>query len=99
MLRAFTIALLLVAAQWACVRRGPALPQPRDVVEFAIPWENSFPSDVVVDDRGRVWFTDRMAQVVGRFDPETREFDRFELPTATSAPYGFVRGQIGRAHV
>lgn len=90
-----TILLLLAVAASSCVRRGPTLPQPTQVMEFAIPWENAFPSDIVVDDGGRVWFTDRMAQVIGRFDPRTRAFDRFELPTAKSAPYGFVRGPDG----
>lgn len=95
MLRRFVITFGVAIAVAGCVRRGPTLPEPAQVMEFVIPWEHAFPSDVIVDDRGRVWFTDRMAQVIGRFDPETRQFDRFDLPTAKSAPYGFVRGPDG----
>jgi virginiamycin B lyase len=78
-----------------CHTGGPRLPVPEPVREFTVPWENAFPSDAAVDAGGRVWFTDRLTHVIGRFDPETREFASFPTPTPRSAPYGMVAGPDG----
>lgn len=79
----------------ACASRvAPPMPLPAEVIEYVIPWSFAFPSDVVVDDAGRVWFTDRLGSGVGRLDPETGVIERFVAPTK-SAPYGFVNGPDG----
>jgi virginiamycin B lyase len=85
----------LAVAFTACAAPHPVQPLPSEVIEFPIPWESAFPSDVVVDDLGRLWFTDRMTHVIGRLDPEAGAFERFAPPTPKSAPYGFVRGPDG----
>jgi len=79
----------------ACRQARPALPEPLAVREWAVPWENAFPSDMALDDEGRVWFTDRLTHVIGRFDVETEEFVSIPTPTGGSAPYGMVRGPDG----
>lgn len=95
--RAFAGSVLSgVLALTACGgRAAPVLPEPIEVIEFEIPWEDAFPSDVAVDAEGRVWFTDRLISVIGRFDPETREFVSYPTPTPKSAPYGLVRTADG----
>jgi virginiamycin B lyase len=86
------IVVLTAVATAACGGRvAPGLPEPVEMIEFVIPWTDAFPSDVAVDDAGRVWFTDRLISVIGRFDPETGEFTSFPTPTPKSAPYGLVR--------
>lgn len=62
---------------------------------YEIPWENAFPSDVAVDDEGRLWFTDRLTHALGVFDPEARTFRRLATPTAKSGPYGLIRAPDG----
>ena len=93
--RALPAALLCLVLGPGCARRPPPLPSGGRIAHYAIPWPNAFPSDVAVDDRGRLWFTDRLTHALGRFDPEDRTFRRFETPTPRSAPYGLVRGPAG----
>ena len=85
----------VLACVSGCHGSRPALPVPQPVREFTVPWENAFPSDAAVDAGGRVWFTDRLTHVIGRFDPETQEFTSFPTPTPKSAPYGMVAGPDG----
>jgi virginiamycin B lyase len=80
----------------ACGRGGVRVPVLLSVEEHAIPWANAFPSDVVVDGDGVGWFTDRVAHVIGRFDPETGSFDSIATPTRNSAPYGLIMAPDGR---
>jgi virginiamycin B lyase len=89
---AVRLLLVAVAASAACQRVRPGLPSPSPVREFAIPWENAFPSDMAMDARGRVWFTDRLTHRIGRFDPRTSAFTSYPTPTPKSAPYGMVVG-------
>lgn len=79
----------------SCQRVRPGLPSPSPVREYAVPWENAFPSDMAVDSRGRVWFTDRLTHRIGMLDPETSEFTSQPTPTPKSAPYGMVAGPDG----
>jgi virginiamycin B lyase len=96
--RKTTIAWAILAAvggTTACRKAAPRLPQPIQVREWEIPWENAFPSDMALDGRGRVWFTDRLTHVIGRFDPETEEFVSMPTPSKGGTPYGMVRGPDG----
>jgi virginiamycin B lyase len=91
---------LVVVAVVACGRPQaagpvPGLPVITGVREYVIPWENAFPSDVVVDSAGRVWFTDRLVHGIGRFDPVTSEFTRYPTPTRRSTPYGLLAAPDG----
>ena len=90
LLVAIALAAAVTVAGAGCASRGPAGPRTFDMVEYAIPWSNAFPSDVVVDSAGRLWFTDRIAQVIGRFDPERETFDSIHPPTPQSTPYGLI---------
>lgn len=89
------LALALVPGLAGCSTRPPPLPSPNSIVLFEIPWAGAFPSDAVVDHRGRLWFTDRLTHALGVLDPETGEFRRLATPTPKSAPYDIVRGPDG----
>lgn len=91
----FVVVAALFGGGCGARQQAVALPEPLDVIEYVIPWADAFPSDIVVDDVGRVWFTDRLTHAIGRLDPESGRFERFATPTAKSAPYGFVRGPDG----
>jgi virginiamycin B lyase len=90
----------------ACRPQPSPLPLLSEMREFVVPWSNSFPSDIVTDSTGRVWFTDRLAHRIGMFDPSTEQFTPYEIPTRASTPYGitaapdgslwFAESQVGR---
>lgn len=88
-------ALLTSLSGCAAFRAHDMLPRIERVREFEVPWAGSFPSDVVVDGAGRVWFTDRLAHVIGMFDPTRQQFRAYEPPSRVSGPYGLVRGGDG----
>lgn len=71
------------------------LPEVIGVHEFVIPWEPSFPTDMVVDRSGLVWFSDRFAHSIAVLDPATGEFQSYPTPTPRSAPYGLVLAPDG----
>ncbi len=89
------MAVLLAALTGACARAAPVLPEPHALEYHRVPWEDAFPSDAVVDDRGRLWFTDRLTHALGRYDPDPATFRRYPTPSPRSAPYGLVRGPDG----
>ena len=89
------VAAFLAAGLAGCAKAPPAMPESARMLHYEIPWEGAFPSDVAVDDEGRLWFTDRLTHSLGVFDPETERFDRYPTPTGLSAPYGLVRAPDG----
>jgi streptogramin lyase len=99
MTRTTALACVLILSA-ACARKPPpepplTLPEVSAVREFAVPWENAFPSDVAVDSAGRVWFADRLVHGIGVLDPETGEFRSYPSPTPRSAPYAILAGPDG----
>lgn len=87
--------VLLSLAVAGCGKTPPLLPEAARILHYEIPWEGAFPSDVVVDEAGRLWFTDRLTHALAVFDPATERFDRYPTPTPKSAPYGLVRAPDG----
>lgn len=81
--------------------RAPA--QPGDVTklqvpikEFAVPTKGAHPHDPAVGPDGALWFTEQMANKIGRLDPATGKFTEFPLPTEPNAgPHGLVAGPDG----
>jgi virginiamycin B lyase len=64
------------------------------MLEFTIPTPNSGPMDldITCDSTGRcfVWFTEFLANKIGRLNPHTGEFREFAIPTAGSGPHSIV---------
>ena len=49
---------------------------------------NSWPFNVAIGADGAVWFTERAAARLGRFDPVSDRIEHFDLPTPASGPAG-----------
>lgn len=64
------------------------------IQEWKVPWENTRPRDPSVDKQGNVWFVGQTGHYVGRLDPKTGEFKRYELEPGTG-PHNQIVGQDG----
>ena len=80
------LALSLVIPQLA-VAQGvrPSAVQPK---LWSTPWDGR-PRDPFADQRGNVWFVGQAGNYIGRLDPKTGEFKRFEIASGTH-PHNLV---------
>jgi len=53
------------------------------ITEWDVPTSNSLPYDIVSTRTG-VWYTGLFANVIGRFDPKTQQFEEYHLRPGTS---------------
>lgn len=49
------------------------------ITEWEVPWEDSRPRDPYVAPDGDIWFVGQRSHYVAEFDPETEEFQKFDL--------------------
>ena len=49
------------------------------ITEWEVPWENSRPRDPYVAPDGDIWFVGQRSHYVAEFDPDTEEFQKFDL--------------------
>jgi virginiamycin B lyase len=76
------LAPLTLPAQTSAARFAPR--------EFAVPYgANTRPRDPFADAQGRVWFVGQNGNYIGRLDPKTGEFKRFEIDAGTN-PHNLV---------
>lgn len=61
----------------------PLLASAQQIEEWKVPWENTRPRDPSVAPDGSVWFVGQRDNYLGRFDPQSQQFQRFELPENT----------------
>ena len=54
------------------------------VTEYDLPSRTIQPHDVVIDAQGIAWYTDFGSQMIGRFDPKTREHKEIRIPLAVA---------------
>lgn len=66
-----------------------AISQGVELREWLVPWENSRPRDPYVDAGGLVWFVGQRGHYVANFDPETGEFNRYDLEPGTG-PHNLI---------
>jgi virginiamycin B lyase len=59
------------------------------ITEWQVPYEESRPRDPYVAPDGRVWFVGQRSDYVAVFDPNTGEFERFDLPEGTG-PHNLI---------
>ena len=62
--------------------------------EWDVPWKDTRPRDPAVDAAGRVWFVGQTGHYIGRLDPATGKFDRFELEPG-AGPHNLIVGADG----
>lgn len=62
--------------------------------EWEVPTPGSRPHDPMHAPDGMVWYSGQMANVLGRFDPNTQQFKEFHLPDG-SGPHGLIPDHDG----
>src|SRR3989344_1362623 len=65
------------------------------ITESVVPTPGSLPHDPAVAPAGRVWYTGQRANLIGMFDPASRNFEEFPVPTPDSGPHGLVADSKG----
>ncbi len=72
--------------------QAPAAVDTVPIKEFQVPWEKTRPRDPFVDSKGTVWFVGQAGHYVGRLDPRTGQFTRFDLEDGTG-PHNIIVGK------
>ena len=57
--------------------------QAAEIREWPVPWENTRPRDPSVAPDGRIWFVGQAGNYLAVFDPDSEQFERYELPPKT----------------
>lgn len=60
------------------------------VKEFETPTKGGAPTSLKISKTGEVWFTQRLANNVTRFEPKTKQFIEYPIPTPNSTPTGIA---------
>ena len=63
--------------------------------EWDVPTKGAHPHDPAVGADGALWFTEQMANKLGRLDPATGAFKEFPLKLEDSGPHGLVADRDG----
>lgn len=66
------------------------------VTDYETPTPGSSPTSIKVAKNGTVWFTERLADALGKWDPATARVSEFPLPTKKSAPTGIAVDETRR---
>ncbi|MEX2601497.1 MAG: hypothetical protein WD355_07615 [Balneolaceae bacterium] len=64
------------------------------VEEYKVPWDDSRSRDPFVAPNGDIFFAGQRMDYVGKFDPETQEFTRYDLPEG-AGPHTVVADKNG----
>jgi len=89
-----------VAVSRAAIRRstsgtGKAQELKVTIKEWAVPTKGAHPHDPAVGADGALWFTEQMANKIGRLNPKTGEFKEYPLKVTNSGPHGLVEDREG----
>jgi len=97
----FSIIMVAVLVALASPRHRPPA-QPGDVTalnvtihEWAVPSKGGHPHDPAVGPDGALWFTEQMANKLGRLDPQTGEIKEYPLPGENAGPHGLTPDNDG----
>src|SRR6201987_613401 len=60
------------------------------IKEWPVPTKGAHPHDPAVGADGALWFTEQMANKIGRLDPQTGEFKEYPIKVTNSGPHGLV---------
>ncbi len=63
--------------------------------EWDVPTKGAHPHDPAVGPDGALWFTEQMANKLGRLDPKSGEFKEYPLKIEDSGPHGLVADSHG----
>jgi virginiamycin B lyase len=62
-----------------------------EIREWTVPWASTRPRDPYVDEVGRVWFVGQTGNYVAFLEPESGDFERFDLRPG-AAPHNLIVG-------
>ncbi len=65
------------------------------IVEWDVPTAKARPHDPAVGPDGALWFTEQLANKLGRLDPATGKIREYPLKTPNSGPHGLVPDRDG----
>jgi virginiamycin B lyase len=60
-----------------------------------VPVSGAVPRDAAVDPKGDIWFTFQQSGHLARFNPDTKEWSLFKVPTPQSGPQGLAADASG----
>jgi virginiamycin B lyase len=63
--------------------------------EWDVPTKGAHPHDPAVGNNGDLWFTEQMANKLGRFDPASQKFREYPVPGENAGPHGLVSDAEG----
>jgi virginiamycin B lyase len=63
--------------------------------EWDVPTKGAHPHDPAVGADGALWFTEQMANKIGRLDPKSGSFKEYALKVEDSGPHGLVADREG----
>lgn len=88
------IFLLFMLVMWSPISLTNALPDKLHIDEFSVEW-GGVPRDPFVDMKGDVWFCGQAGNYIARFNPQTKQFRRYELSEGTH-PHNLIVDTKGR---
>lgn len=88
------VALSLALSALPAGAESESGPPPLSIKEWPVPWEDTRPRDPWYGPGRVVWFVGQKGDYVGRFDPETERFKRFDLADGTG-PHTVIADQRG----
>src|SRR5919197_1243927 len=66
------------------------------VTEFPLPTPSSRPYQIVAGPDGNLWFTERFADLIAKFNPNTGQLlAEYSIPTENAQPWGITAGPDG----
>ena len=88
--------LLALSASFLLVLPSPDLSAQEETTidEWDVPWEDSRPRDPFVGPDGRVWFVGQTGHYAAVLDPETGEFEKYDLDDGTG-PHNLIVDEEG----
>ena len=63
--------------------------------EWDVPTKGAHPHDPAVGKNGELWFTEQMANKIGRFDPTSQTFKEYPVTGGNAGPHGLVSDSDG----
>ena len=94
-----TIGVLTLLAFSGCTNHPAkalaAVPNPVDIKEWQVPWDQTRPRDPYLDRQNRVWFVGQGGDYLAVLDPEVGQFHQFKLDPGTG-PHNLIVDDEGQ---
>ena len=85
----------LAVTWWAGAAATVATDLHVSIREWDVPTKGAHPHDPAVGKNGDLWFTEQMANKIGRFDPTSQHFKEYPVTGENAGPHGLVADSDG----